>query len=110
MSIAYTYQIITFILDSKASTAEQDVLADTSIQQAMSNSLGQDMPQQYAQYFNTTTAPKGNPLSAYMVQFIVTPAIAANIVAGIPALKSRMLALNNGITDVVTWGYTIQYN
>ncbi len=108
MSTTVTAQTVIFFTSNL--TFNQDViLADSGIQQAAAASLGNDMLVEYKHYY---TVPGGVPVQGdvLMLTFFVTPAVALNIIAGIPALVTRMQIAQPQINRIVTWGQTLVFN
>lgn len=108
MSTTLTMQTIAFIVAQNSQMPTQDILSDTGVKQALQVSQGQDMIVNLQEYHNFTVGDL-NPQYALTLTFLVSAANAASIVAGIPALKTRIQALDPQVTDVVTWGSTIAF-
>ncbi len=108
MSTTLTMQTVAFIISQDSSMPEQDILNDSGVKQAQLLSQGNDMIAAYQQYYNATIGTL-NPQVAYTLTFLVSAATALNIIAGIPALKTRIQALDPQVTDVVTWGSVIAF-
>ncbi len=101
MSTTLTAQTVAFIM-APAILTRDVIFEDSGVQAAIGFSLGQNVligRQQYASFAGGLL-----PQVAYTLTFLVTAANAAAIVAGIPALKTRMDAAQAGFTDIVTWG------
>ena len=78
------------------------IFEDTGVQTAIGFSLGQNVLIDNQQYMSFSGGLQ--PQTAFTLTFLVTAANAAAIVAGIPALKTRMADAQAGFTDIVTWG------
>jgi hypothetical protein len=104
MSITYTYQTVAFIAPT-GNMPETIILADSGVQAAQAASVGNDMLVQYQQYYNATIGSQW----AFTITFFVTPAFALNIIAAIPALKTRIQALAPQVTDIATWGHVVAF-
>ena|SRR6266498_3163506 len=108
MSTTVTKQSVAFLVPGDANMPESDILADSGIAQAAAASLGQDVLVSYQQYYNFTGGINTFH-EAFILEFLVTPAVALNIIAGIPALQTRIQAIAPQISRVVTWGTTVVF-
>jgi|SRR6266702_436682 len=101
MSTTLTAQTVAFIM-APNNLARDVIFQDSGVQTAIGFSLGQNVlidRQQYVSFSGGLV-----PQMAFTLTFLVSAANAAAIVAGIPALKTRMDAAQAGFTDIVTWG------
>lgn len=108
MSTTYTFQTVVFLMQPGTPMSESTILSDSSIQSAQANSLGNDVQIAWKPYYNFTGGVQTS-LESFQLTFIVTAAVASNIVAGIPALKTRMQAAIPGLTNIVTWGEQVAF-
>ncbi|SRR6266568_741725 len=107
MSTTLTAQTVAFIM-APDNLSRDLIFEDSGVQTAIGFSLGQNVligRQQYASFSGGLL-----PQVAFTLTFLVTATDAAAIVAGIPALKTRMANVQAGFTDIVTWGTPFIYN
>jgi hypothetical protein len=109
MSTVLTQQTIVFIMDASSTNVPlNDILSDTGIVSLGQSSTGQDVVYQVKTFFNYVTGTYVGS-TALFLDFIVTAAVALQVIAGISALKARIQALDPQVIDVVTWGTTIAF-
>jgi len=101
LSTSLTAQTVAFIMPPD-SPSKSLIFEDTGVQTAIGWSLGQDVLINTQLYMNFAGGPAAQ--SAFTLTFLVNATNAAAIVAGIPALKTRMADVQAGFTDIVTWG------
>jgi hypothetical protein len=102
MSTALTAQTVAFLLPPGTSISQDIIFADSGVQAAATFSLGQDVLVNFQPFLNFTSGLVSQ--EAFTLTFLVSAANAINIIAGIPALKTRMASVQPAITDIVTWG------
>ena len=107
MSTNLTAQTVAFIMPPD-SPSKNLIFQDTGVQAAIAFSLGQNVLIDNQQYVGFSSGLQ--PQTAFTLTFLVNATNAAAIVAGIPALKTRMDAAGAGFTDIVTWGTPFTYN
>lgn len=84
------------------------LMADSGVQAAFGFSLGNDALVQLIQYNNFANGVETDSWNRQLT-FFVSPANAATIVAGIPALQSRLATTAPAVTGVFTWGVTTSF-
>lgn len=107
MSTNVTAQTVVFLVNDY-NLPLATILADTGIQSAQQNSLGQDVVIEMKSYYNFTTGTLER--AALFLTFYVTPAFAATMVAGVAALVTRMATAAPNVTRIVTYGVTTVFN
>lgn len=106
MSTPIVAQTIAFLFPQGEEFDEDIALSDSGIQSAFGLSLGGDMIKNYGQYVNQTTGTS----NLFTLTFLVSAANAAVIVAGVPALITRMKTALPIVTRIVTWGENWNFN
>lgn len=107
MSTAVTYQSIAFLFPGGLDPIDA-ILDDSGIQSAFGLSLGNDAVMELIHYYNLT----GGVLTDNYIRklsFFVSASNAAAIIAGIPALITRMQTEAPQVTNIVTWGEQVVF-
>lgn len=107
MSTALVKQTVAFLIGPGAPLSFEAILADSGVQSAINASSGKDVLVNIQPYYNYTTGEQAQ--NALLLSFFVTSAGASNIVAGIPALVTRLATTAPEIVRIVTWGEAVTF-
>jgi hypothetical protein len=108
MSVTLTAQTVAFLFPPGYPLSEATILADSGVVQAAGASLGNDVQVVWRPYYNFAGGVQTS-MESFQLTFFVPAATAANIVAGIAALKTRMQSLIPGLVNIVTWGEQVAF-
>ena len=110
MSTPLVFQTIAFQFPAgEGNDPDIAIQADSGITSAYSVSTGNDAIEELKQLNNLVSGVKTYAFSRELT-FLVTAANAASIVAGMPALITRMATAAPQVTSIVTWGIQASFN